>query len=90
MDMARADSFRDRSAPAAPGAHLQDLPLMAVCAVRRIADGAVIGFTHGDAGLAVQPVTATGLYRLHLEEAGAASYVAAATPAEASVAVVKL
>ena len=36
----------------------------------------------GDAGLAVQPVTATGLYRLQLEGAGAASYVAAATPAD--------
>ena len=36
----------------------------------------------GDTGLAVQPVTATGLYRLHLDEAGPSSYVASATPAD--------
>lgn len=33
-----------------------------------------------DAGLAVRPTTATGMYQLDLEEAGLASYVAVATP----------
>ncbi len=33
-----------------------------------------------DAGLAVEPVTPTGRYRLDLEEAGPVSYVAVATP----------
>lgn len=33
---------------------LQDLALPMVCAVQRLRDGAVLGFNHGDAGLAVQ------------------------------------
>ncbi|MEO5732660.1 MAG: patatin-like phospholipase family protein [Rubrivivax sp.] len=33
---------------------LQGLPMMVVCAVQRLADGAVLGFSQGDAGLAVQ------------------------------------
>ncbi len=36
------------------GRRLQDLPIPLVCAVQRLRDGAVIGFTHGDTGLAVQ------------------------------------
>ncbi len=33
---------------------LKNLPEMAVCAVQRLADGAVVGFSRGSAGLAVQ------------------------------------
>lgn len=37
---------------------LQMLPIAAVCAVQRLADGAVIGFNQGQAGLAVQAASA--------------------------------
>jgi NTE family protein len=37
---------------------LQHLPLPAVCVVQRLADGAVLGFNQGDAGLAVQAACA--------------------------------
>ena len=37
---------------------LQTLPIMAVCVVQRLADGAVVPFSRGDAGLAVQAACA--------------------------------
>ncbi len=37
---------------------LQALPVMAVCAVQRLADGAIFGFSQGEAGLAVQAACA--------------------------------
>jgi NTE family protein len=40
------------------GQPLQALPTPMVCAVQRLRDGAVIGFNHGDAGVAVQASSA--------------------------------
>ena len=37
---------------------LQALPIMAVCVAQRLADGAVLAFSRGDAGLAVQAAAA--------------------------------
>ena len=37
---------------------LQTLPIMAVCVAQRLADGAVVAFSRGDAGLAVQAASA--------------------------------
>ena len=49
-----ATGLADWVQQAVGGRPLQDLPLTMVCAVQRLRDGAVLGFNHGHAGLAVQ------------------------------------
>ena len=49
-----ATGLADWVQQAVGGRPLQDLPLPMVCAVQRLRDGAVLGFNHGHAGLAVQ------------------------------------
>lgn len=47
-------SLRERMAQALPLRRLEDLPLALVCVAQRLRDGAVVGFSRGDAALAVQ------------------------------------
>ncbi len=49
-----ASGLADWVQQALDGRPLQDLPIPVVCAVQRLRDGAVLGFNHGHAGLAVQ------------------------------------
>ena len=49
-----ATGLADWVQQAVGGRLLQDLPVPMVCAVQRLRDGAVLGFNHGHAGLAVQ------------------------------------
>ena len=49
-----ADLVRDRLQGKGLRPLLQALPIMAVCVAQRLADGAVLPFSRGDAGLAVQ------------------------------------
>ena len=53
-----ADLVRDELQSRGLSGRLETLPLMAVCVAQRVNDKAVVGFTHGDAGLAVQASTA--------------------------------
>ena len=54
----RGDSLADLVNQAIDHRPLQALALPVVCAVQRLRDGAVLGFNHGDAGLAVQAASA--------------------------------
>ena len=53
-----ADLVRDELQARGLSGRLQDLPLMVVCVAQRLKDAAVVGFTRGDAGLAVQAAAA--------------------------------
>ena len=57
-----ADLVRDQLRSKATAPHteprLEHLPLMAVCVAQRLADGAAVAFSRGDAGLAVQAACA--------------------------------
>ena len=54
----RGDDLADLVNQAIDHRPLQALALPVVCAVQRLRDGAVLGFNHGDAGLAVQAASA--------------------------------
>lgn len=54
----RGDGLADLVNDALDHRPLQDLPLPVACAVQRLRDGQVLGFNHGNAGLAVQAASA--------------------------------
>ena len=53
-----AAMVRDQLRQGAQAPRLEALPVMTVCVAQRLADGAVVAFNHGDAGLAVQAACA--------------------------------
>ena len=53
-----AGLVRDQLRQRGHAAQLEQLPLMVVCVTQRLADGAVVAFNRGDAGLAVQAACA--------------------------------
>ena len=49
-----ADLVREQLRSKGVSSALEKLPLMALCVAQRMSDGSVVGFSQGDAGLAVQ------------------------------------